>query len=181
MKTWNSESWVFTLWVARHVGLLKLGSKPAQFYVSIRPLGQQAYHVSKGIIRYYVAIASAAFVCLHFIPYRIPDCSIRSKSFALCERQPKIPSPECSTPVGERIYIYIYVTNASKLQNIYNTKNAVQNHNIFTIMNYEYVDNSGSNIPQNSSCTATYHPSRRQSKLNEQDTQNIAGGVRTNS
>ena len=23
------------------------------------------------------------FVCLHFIPYRIPECSIRSKSFAL--------------------------------------------------------------------------------------------------
>ena len=42
---------------------LKLGSKPAQLYVrlSIRPLGQQAYHVGLGIIRYYVATA-AAFV-----------------------------------------------------------------------------------------------------------------------
>ena len=40
--------------VARHVGRLKLGSKPAQLYIrlSIRPLGQQAYHVSLGIIRY---------------------------------------------------------------------------------------------------------------------------------
>ena len=40
--------------VARHVGRLKLGSKPAQLYVrfSIRQLGQQAYHVSLGIIRY---------------------------------------------------------------------------------------------------------------------------------
>ena len=43
--------------VARHVGRFKLGSKPAQLYVrlSIRPLGQQAYHASAGIIRYYVA------------------------------------------------------------------------------------------------------------------------------
>ena len=34
--------------VARHVGRLKLGSKLTQRYVrlSIRPLGQQAYHVS---------------------------------------------------------------------------------------------------------------------------------------
>ena len=90
--------------VARHVERLKLGSKPAQLYVrlSIRLLGQQVYHVGWGIIRYYVAIA-AAFVCLHFIPYRIPECSIRSKSFALCKWQPKIPLPECSTPMGECI------------------------------------------------------------------------------
>ncbi len=40
--------------VARHVGHLKLGSKPAQLFVrlSIRPLDQQAYLVSLGIIRY---------------------------------------------------------------------------------------------------------------------------------
>ena len=94
--------------VARHVGRLKLGSKPAQIYVrlSIKPLGQQAYHVGYGIIRYYVATAAAAFVYLHFIPYGIPECSIRSKSFALCERREKIPSPECSTPMGECIYCH---------------------------------------------------------------------------
>ena len=102
--------------VARHVGRLKMGSGPAQIYVrlSIRPLSQQAYQVGYGIIRYYVATAAAAaaFVCLHFIPYRIPECSIRSKSFALCERQPKIPSPKCSTPMGKCI-----------CQNILNDKN----------------------------------------------------------
>ena len=40
--------------VARHVGRLKLGLKPTQLYIrlSIRPLGQQAYPISKGIIRY---------------------------------------------------------------------------------------------------------------------------------
>ena len=95
--------------VARHVECLKPGSKPTQLYVrlSIRPLSQQAYNVSKGIVRYYVPTAAAAFVCLHFIPYRIPECSIRSKSFALCEQQPKIPSPECSTPMRERIYCHL--------------------------------------------------------------------------
>ena len=36
--------------VARHVGRLKLGSKPAQLYLrlSIRPLSQQTYHVNLG-------------------------------------------------------------------------------------------------------------------------------------
>ena len=50
--------------VARHVGRLKLGLKPAQFYVrlSIIPFSQQTNHVSSGIIRHYVV----AFVCLHF-------------------------------------------------------------------------------------------------------------------
>ena len=52
--------------VARHIGRLKLGSKPAQLYVrlSIIPLSQQMYHVSSRIIRYQIV----AFVCLHFIP-----------------------------------------------------------------------------------------------------------------
>ena len=104
--------------VARHVGRLKLETKLAQHYVrlSIRPLSQQAYYVGKGIIRYYVATA-AAFVCLYSVPYRIPECSIRSKSFTLCERQPKIPSPECSTPMGERIYIFIYRQSVSLYHN----------------------------------------------------------------
>ena len=36
--------------MTRHIGRLKLGSKPAQLYVgfSIRPLGQQVYHVDLG-------------------------------------------------------------------------------------------------------------------------------------
>ena len=50
--------------VARHVGRLKLGSKPPQLYVrlSIILLSQQANHISSGITRHYVI----AFVCLHF-------------------------------------------------------------------------------------------------------------------
>ena len=39
--------------VARHIGRLKLGLKPAQLYtrLSIRPLGQQAYHIWLGIYK----------------------------------------------------------------------------------------------------------------------------------
>ena len=50
--------------MARHVGRLKLGSKPPQLYVRfcILPLSPQTNNVSSGIIRHYVA----AFVCLHF-------------------------------------------------------------------------------------------------------------------
>ena len=50
--------------VARQVGRLKLGSKPAQLYVrlSIILLSQEANHVSSGIIRHYVV----AFFWLHF-------------------------------------------------------------------------------------------------------------------
>ena len=72
--------------VARHVGRLKLESKPAQLYIrlSIIPLSKQANHVTSGLIRHYVV----AFACLQFIPYRIPESSIHSKSFALCEWQP---------------------------------------------------------------------------------------------
>ena len=57
--------------VARHVRCLKLGSKPAQFYVRLRILllSQQAEYISSGIIRHYVV----AFVCLHFV---LPDTTV---------------------------------------------------------------------------------------------------------
>ena len=41
--------------------------------------------------------------------------------------------------------------------------------------------NPGGNIPQDSSCTATYHPSRKPSKLDEADMRNTAEEVRNNS
>ena len=44
-----------------------------------------------------------------------------------------------------------------------------------------YWTNPGSNIPQNSSCTATYLPSQKPSKLDKQDMLDTAGEVRTNS
>ena len=58
--------------VVRHVGCLKLGSKPAQLYIrlSIIPLSQQANLISSGIIRHYVV----AFICLHFCLIYIYMC-----------------------------------------------------------------------------------------------------------
>ena len=44
-----------------------------------------------------------------------------------------------------------------------------------------YWTSPGGNTPQNSSCTATYYPSRKLSKLDEPDMQNTAGEVKTNS
>ena len=43
-----------------------------------------------------------------------------------------------------------------------------------------YWTNPGGNIPQNNSCMATNHPSRKPSKLDEQDMWDTAGELRTN-
>ena len=86
--------------VARHAGRSKLGSKPVQLYVRLcfRPLGYGNFKVFL-----FLETAAAAFVYIFFIPYQLPECSILSKSFALCSQQPAIPSPESSTPMGEHI------------------------------------------------------------------------------
>ena len=56
--------------VARHIGGSKPGSKPIQLYLrlSLKPPGQQAYHVwLREFLRYYVVTAAAAAsVCLRF-------------------------------------------------------------------------------------------------------------------
>ena len=94
--------------VARHVGRSKPGLKPIQLYVrlSLRPLGHQAYHIWLRELLRYLCSNSSSHLFTFLIPYRLPECSILSKSFALCERRPKITSPECSTPMGERIYCH---------------------------------------------------------------------------
>ena len=47
-----------------------------------------------------------------FIPYWLPECLIRSKSFALCERQTKIPSPECSTLYEFPFCLHIFLLSS---------------------------------------------------------------------
>ena len=69
--------------------------------------GQQAYHVWLRELLRYLSSNSSSRLFYIFIRYRLPECSILPKSFALCERRPKIPSPECSTPMGS-VYIVIH-------------------------------------------------------------------------
>ena len=100
--------------VARHVGCLKLGSKPAQLYgkLSIIPLSQQANHVSPGIIScsfslftflYLTGYQSAQFVrrALHYEKVSV----YHSYDMAIWEMY--IPWPLRY----QRIYIYIYIYN----------------------------------------------------------------------
>ena len=91
--------------VARHVRRFKRTMYLAQIFVrlSMLPLSHQSTYVSSGIKRHYVLV----FVCLHF-PYRIPECSIISKTFVLRKWQPLIPSPECSTLGEWSVYIVIH-------------------------------------------------------------------------
>ena len=65
--------------VVRHVGHLKLGSKPTQLYVRDRiiPLSQQANHVSSGIIRHY-AVLSFVYA------FALPDTRVLNLFEKLC-------------------------------------------------------------------------------------------------
>ena len=98
--------------VARHVGRLKMGSKPVQLYVrlSIIPLGQQAYHVGSGIIKSYVVTAAATFVL--FTIYTLPDIRVLNSFEELCiiwaaadNSFARVLNPHG----GAYIYIYIYM------------------------------------------------------------------------
>ena len=82
---------------ARHVGRLKLGSKPAQLYVrlSIISRSQQANHVSSGIIRHYVV----AFICLHFA---LLDNGVINSFEELCIMR-------VAAVISFTMYIYIYI------------------------------------------------------------------------
>ena len=48
----------------------------------------------------------SSFRLFTFLPYWTPECSIHSKSFSLCERQPLIPLQECSFHMGEHIHCH---------------------------------------------------------------------------
>ena len=95
--------------VARHVGRLKLGSKPAQLYVrlSIRPLGQQAYHVGKelqGINLQHQQQQQRLFV---YILYLTGYFVRRDLHYANCSRKFLLQS--ANPHGGACIYIYIYI------------------------------------------------------------------------
>ena len=92
--------------VARHIGRLKLGSKPAQLYVrlSIRPLGQQAYHVG---LRDNKVLCSNLKSCIHlFTFYTLPDARVLDSFEEL--RSQVWPVVKCDIYIYTYIYIYIY-------------------------------------------------------------------------
>ena len=62
--------------MARHVASLKLGWKPAQLYsrLSIRPLGQQAYHIELG--NYEVLCSNSCSSVRLFTFYSLPDTRV---------------------------------------------------------------------------------------------------------
>ena len=101
----NSSVWLDTYDARRP------GSKPIQLYarLSLRPLGQQAYHVwLREFLRYYVVTAAA--VCLHF--YTLSATRVLNYFEEFCfMRRPTNPSPESSTPMGERIYCHPQTDN----------------------------------------------------------------------
>ena len=87
--------------MARQVGRLKLGSKPAKLYVKLNiiPLSQLANHVSTGIIRH--------FVCLHFCLTGYQSAQFIWRDFALCKCQ-SAPFLHIYVHISS-IYIYIYI------------------------------------------------------------------------
>ena len=94
-----------TFSVARHVGHLKLGSKPAQLYVRlcIIPLSQQSTHVSWGIIRHFVV----AFVCLHFCLTGYQSAQFIQRTLHYASGSRKFLRQSAQPPLGS-VYIIIH-------------------------------------------------------------------------
>ena len=88
--------------VARHIGRLKLGSKPTQLYVrlSIRPLGQQAYHIGFG--NYKVLCSNIISVPL-FTFYTLPDARVLDSFEELCIMR----AAAVNSRVLIRVYMYV--------------------------------------------------------------------------
>ena len=74
--------------------------------LSLRPLGQQAYHVwLKELLKYLCSNSSSRlFTFLYPISYQSAQFFRRALHYASGGR--KIPSQECLTPMGERIYYH---------------------------------------------------------------------------
>ena len=99
--------------LVRHVGRLKLGSKPVQICVrlGIIPLSQQANHVSSEIIGHYIV----AFVCLHF--YTLPDTRVLNSFEELCIIRVAAVNSFARvlyTHGGAYIYTYIYISGKAE-------------------------------------------------------------------
>ena len=94
--------------MVRHVGRLKLESKPAQLYVRfcIMPLSQQANHICAGRIRHY----AVAFVCFRF--HTLPDTRLLNsfeELFIMRVTPLNSFARLLTTHGGAYIHIYIYI------------------------------------------------------------------------
>ena len=100
--------------MARHVGRLKLRSKPAQLYVrlSIIPLSQQANHVSSGIIRHLIV----AFVCLHLYLTGYQSAQIVRRPLHYASESRKF-LHHSAQPQWRSVYIVIYRQTVSLYHN----------------------------------------------------------------
>ena len=106
--------------VARHAGRSKPGSKPVQLYVrlSFRPLGRQADHV--GLWNFKVFYFSHSRLFTFFIPYRLPECSILTKSFCITLAAAGNSFARVLNPPWGSIYIMcVYVRKSSESLSIF--------------------------------------------------------------
>ena len=94
--------------VARHVGRLKLRSKPAYLYVrhSIRPLGQQAYQVSLG--NYKVLCSNSSSGVRLFTFYNLSDTRVLNSFEELCIMRAAAEN-SFARVLNLSIYLYIYL------------------------------------------------------------------------
>ena len=105
--------------VAKQVGSLKLGSKPAQVYVvlSIISLSHQVNHPSLGIIMIIMIHYVVAFVCLHFA---LPNTRVLNSIEKLSMNvSGSCYSPSLSLSLYIYIYIYIYIYHSPSHSHIH--------------------------------------------------------------
>ena len=93
--------------VARHAGRLKPGSIPVHFYarLSFRPFGHQADHFGQGNFKVFI-LAKQQQPFLHFYTQSATRVLNFFEELCITLAAAEIPSPECSTPMGERIYCH---------------------------------------------------------------------------
>ena len=103
--------------VARHVGRLKLGSKPGQLYVklNIRPLSQQAYHVGLGNYKvYFKVLCSNSSSVRLFTFYTLLDTWVLNSFKEICIMRAAAENSFASVlnpheGASSLYYIYIYI------------------------------------------------------------------------
>ena len=111
------------------------------------------------------------------------------REYYLSKRKPKVISLYTELTSLRRLEsesITNYIIKAENISNaLKEADDIISNKLLIAMVLKEYYElywiSPGSNTPQNSSCVATYHPSRKPFKLDEPDMQDTPGEVRMNS